>query len=305
MVDPREGMPRDCPGDETVAAYLDGTLGSAERRVLEAHLDRCPDCYDQFVETSRFLAQESRDVGVRPFSTGRRSALRRTTVPKVAAGLAAAAALATAGVLAYRSISPHRKSSMALLAEAAPKSRPFAGRVAGLPYAPLRELTRAGAPEGEASLSLLSAAAAIQEKAGATRRAEDFQALGAAQMLLERTAASLGTLEPLAKEHPSAEILSDLSAAYLERSRREDSAEDAARALSAAERALKQHPRLPEALFNRAASLDALGLADAAREAWESYLRADQSSGWADEARRRRDASTPRIPRGANAASDV
>jgi len=44
-----------CPEAETLAAYLDHRLDAEERRVIEAHLDSCQDCYSVFVDAAAAL----------------------------------------------------------------------------------------------------------------------------------------------------------------------------------------------------------------------------------------------------------
>ncbi len=46
------------PPSETLAAFVDGSLARAERRAVVEHLDACPDCYEVFAETVRFLQEE-------------------------------------------------------------------------------------------------------------------------------------------------------------------------------------------------------------------------------------------------------
>src|SRR5262249_29513308 len=52
-----------------------------------------------------------------------------------------------------------------------------------------------------------------------------------------------------------------------------------------ADRAVKRDRRLAEAWFNRAYALERLSLVDQARQAWQDYLKIDNQSGWATEAR--------------------
>jgi CHAT domain-containing protein len=76
----------------------------------------------------------------------------------------------------------------------------------------------------------------------------------------------------------------DLAAAYYMRAQREDNPSDFLRAADAAARA----PENPISLFNRALSFEALGLSGDAIAAWDAFLRLENGSRWADEARVRR-----------------
>ncbi len=49
----------DCPSPEDLAAFLDGRLSAEARRAMVEHLDRCPDCYEVFSESARFLQEDA------------------------------------------------------------------------------------------------------------------------------------------------------------------------------------------------------------------------------------------------------
>jgi tetratricopeptide (TPR) repeat protein len=83
---------------------------------------------------------------------------------------------------------------------------------------------------------------------------------------------------------PDPRTLSDLAAAYIIRATRTNQLQDFAKALAAADRAVKADPKLAEAWFNRADALERLSPVEA-RDAWADYLKVDDHSGWADEAR--------------------
>lgn len=88
--------------------------------------------------------------------------------------------------------------------------------------------------------------------------------------------------------HPhDARLWSDLSAALYERASTHHAPEVFCTALSAAQRAQEIDSSLPEAAFNRAITLEALGLRTLARRAYTNYLVVDSAGVWADEARRR------------------
>lgn len=46
------------PDDETLAAYVDGTLASSQREEVTEHIASCEDCYEIFSETARFLNEQ-------------------------------------------------------------------------------------------------------------------------------------------------------------------------------------------------------------------------------------------------------
>jgi tetratricopeptide (TPR) repeat protein len=220
----------------------------------------------------------------------------RRWVTGVGAGLAAAAALVLAiqvarpewvsGLFRPRGDRPELQELIAAVAKE--PTRPVEGRLSGgFKYAPPPSPTR-GAADREASPDVRIAAAKIEKVAAEKETADARAALGAALLALGETHQGVLALEAAAQMSPENPFIqSDLTAAYLARSRREGGAQDLARAISAAGLALKSNPDLIEALFNRALGLEMLGPASAARDAWNEYLKRDASSAWADEARRR------------------
>lgn len=81
-------------------------------------------------------------------------------------------------------------------------------------------------------------------------------------------------------------LLTDLAAAYYTRgSSTSHAVSDFLCAAAAASRAYQLQPSSLPAAWNRALSLNGLGLAREARDAWSDYVRLDARSEWADEAR--------------------
>lgn len=78
----------------------------------------------------------------------------------------------------------------------------------------------------------------------------------------------------------------DLAAAMMLLAARENDPQEWADALGATAEALVREPRMLEATFNRAVILEALSLAPAAREGFQTYLELDRESPWSAEARR-------------------
>lgn len=100
---------------------------------------------------------------------------------------------------------------------------------------------------------------------------------------LDRSIQSLHTAARLSDS--PAPLLADLAGAYLLRAERMQTPGDLDRALEAAEEAVELDSANLSALYNRALALERIGLAEQADDAWKAYLRADDDSGWADEAR--------------------
>jgi CHAT domain-containing protein len=85
-----------------------------------------------------------------------------------------------------------------------------------------------------------------------------------------------------------AAVRSDLAAAYYLRARYRNRPSDLVRALIAAESAARVEPPLKAALFNHAILLEETGFLEPAIEAWNAFLRLDNSK-WTNEAREHRD----------------
>jgi CHAT domain-containing protein len=179
----------------------------------------------------------------------------------------------------YRSIAPRLSISRgyAPCREAPPPADgtvPLA-RCAAMPAeaAALRTLRRVSRTAKEAGVepSALHATALIDLLWGGTSRT------------LDRSIQALHTAARLSDA--PAPLLADLAGAYLLRAERMQTPGDLDRALEAAEEAFELDSANTAALYNRALALERIGLAEAADDAWRAYLRADDDSGWADEAR--------------------
>jgi CHAT domain-containing protein/tetratricopeptide (TPR) repeat protein len=213
-----------------------------------------------------------------------------------AAGLAAVAA---AYIVFGRNIPWPRRSDApsserAALVAAVGRQRPIEARlVGGFRHGPVPARLR-GADRPLAGLEVAIAIARLR-KAAAVDDASMADAAAAAGALVAGDAdAAVAALEDVVKLSPAeAAYENDLSAAYLERARRLDRAEDLPRAVAAADRAITRDPRLAEAWFNRALGLEQLFLRDEARIAWADALRCERDAEWADEIRQHLARLTP------------
>jgi len=130
------------------------------------------------------------------------------------------------------------------------------------------------------------AAALIEKEAAEARSPGALRARGIASFVVGDIDRAIVALEQAAGQRPGdPRILNDLGAAYLVRAERHNQPEDLSRAIGSLNRAVTANHLLPEALFNRAYALQRLSLNEEARDAWRMYLRVDDRSGWADEAR--------------------
>jgi CHAT domain-containing protein len=184
-------------------------------------------------------------------------------LPLLRGAVAVLAALAAAGLL---------RLGMRQLGKGVPRS--FAGRLSGMPYAP-----RANDRSRQLAAIVGGAPPASPQRSSAVP--PDALQLGG-RSLSEASRA----YESCTRADPSnVRCWNDLAVARLEEARVYDDPRAAADAFGAADHALRLAPASPEALFNRAASLEALRLNGPAAAAWRRYLLADSDSPWALEAR--------------------
>lgn len=279
-----------CPDLETIAAYLDHRLTERERAGVAEHLASCETCYFVLseaaqVRASAVLARETNRKLGEPASAWRWPG--RTVLWSSAAGLAAAASLVVAvgvGVGRRGSDSPELRA----LVVAVGTDRTIEPRLTGgFAFGPLRGPVRSAAPAPTAvSPDVRIAAARIEKEATTDRSPRSLRALGLAYLVSGDIGRAVPVLEEAAETPGSdARTFSDLSAAYFERAARNGDRQDLMKALAAAERALGADPRLAEAWFNRAKTLERLSLVAPARDAWREYLKIDGDSPWAGEAR--------------------
>ena len=271
-----------CPDAGLLASYVDGRATAAERAEIEAHLAGCDDCYFVFSETvQEQQAQASTESGKsEPQNRSRR------WMPRVAAGLAAAAAL----VIAVQIYGPvHRESPNAALQialsdldAAVGPYRKFEPRLTVTStYRQLEPAMRSAAPAGEAPLAVREAALRVEKASTvAGPGVEGQRALAAMYLTLGRAQRAADVLAPAAQSN-DAGVLSDVAAVYL--ARLADG--DVQRALDLLEQAVRRDPNRAEAWFNLGLAAEAAGQRARAIEAWTRALTLDPRSGWADEAR--------------------
>jgi tetratricopeptide (TPR) repeat protein len=281
-----------CPDSELLASYVDGHVSAAERVEIEAHLARCEDCYCAFSETvlehrSERISEAEPDhlEGWRPWMT------------RVAAGLAAAAALVIAvqnGI--FRSPASTTRPSIDLktalnqLDAAAGPYRKFQPRLTVIPsYRQLEPVMRSRSPSEEAPLAVREAAMKVEKVARAEvekaakangTSVEGQRALAARHLLLGQTQRAVEDVAPL-EQSSDAGVLSDVAAAYLARG----GEGDATQAIALLERAVTLDPNRVEAWFNLGLAAETVDQPVRATEAWTRALALDATTGWAGKAR--------------------
>jgi CHAT domain-containing protein len=274
-----EDLPIACPEAEQLAEYVDGRLHGAARTRVELHLADCERCRDVVAGAVQLEAEEPAVVPFRP----------RRKVIAIGSGVLALAAALILVVRVQPQLNPFGgPTPYEELVAAVGTNRTIEGRLTGgFKHGPLRSVTRSGSPSTGDQYKLLAAVARAQDDAQRDPKPEKLHALGLAYLLVDEYDKSITALEDAVGQREDPRILSDLSAAYLQRGRLTGRPEDYPKSLAAAERAIHIAPDLVEPYFNRALALEALNLHDSATRAWQEYLSRDPSSEWAAEVRNR------------------
>jgi tetratricopeptide (TPR) repeat protein len=288
---------RPCPDSALLAAFLDGSLADYERTAVVTHLAECPQCRAVALTVVEFHEVQALDglwQQVAPpapppplVETGAlrwsREKTRAPAMALVAVAAAAAVAISLPLLIPARSAPP----SAATLRDLAEGHRPLEARLSGTrAYAPPPLTSPPGAAPDRSSIHLIATATDVRAAFAANDAEFSGRAVGIAALLAGDLNDAIATLEIAAAADPSdLRVANDLAAAYYERSQRADRPDDLPAALSAVERALESAPAHPEALFNRALIITALGLRAEAETAWQDYIARDPSSGWTGEAR--------------------
>ena len=266
-----------CPDPETLAAFLDGGVSSAEREEVEKHAAQCDRCYFVLRETRLFQDQQQAP-------DRRRRLLSRLTAAAVLALL-----LGTSAFWILREPPTPRETIAAALEDTDLARRSTFGRTSlDVSWAPWQgvERSRVDPLRDPGTWQFLGA---LRPSRG--RHAEETERLtfeGLTHLILGQGEAAAESLESaLAIGEPDPATLSDLAAAYLQIGVDRRDPEAPHRALRWATRALELDADLPEAAFNRALALETQGLVGQAAEAWRRYLEIDPDSSWAQEARNR------------------
>ncbi|HEX7681503.1 MAG TPA: hypothetical protein VF713_25480, partial [Thermoanaerobaculia bacterium] len=180
-----------------------------------------------------------------------------------------------------------QESASDRLRELAPRSgRPIEARLTGFDWQGV-QLQRAatGGLLDPARLDLAGAAGTVIQSDLNNPSAPARHESGAAYLLIERDRDAIDALESAVRQSPKeAAYWNDLAAARYTRAVREKRPHELPQALADADHALRLVPALPDALFNRALIVEAFGITEAARRAWQRYAEVDPSTHWTVEA---------------------
>lgn len=185
--------------------------------------------------------------------------------------------------------------------EAYRNDRIIEARISALRYAPRLE-SRGNVRETAGRIARARAQAALVDAAARNPGPEAENALGQFYLVNKQFPEAIEHLDKAVRLSPgNAQFHSDFAAALLEKGKADSNQsepgqallgqalKEIGRALEQTEEALRLHPSLPEALFNRALCCQQLMLWNEARLGWQSYLERDSATLWAEEARKNLD----------------
>jgi len=210
---------------------------------------------------------------------------------------AAAVILIAVGLDVWRTISYRLDVSKGLAAlNKAYAESPTDARITGLNYQP-RSLTRSGDGPGKVGnkLALEQAGGLLGAAAGEHPNVITYHAVGRLFLAERKFDDAINYFgEALKLDGNKPELHSDLGAALLEKGKAEQARGEAGKSSEAfaqsnehLTKALELDGSLLEALFNRALCHEYMKLYNLAKEDWETYLKKDPNSKWADEAKQR------------------
>lgn len=191
----------------------------------------------------------------------------------------------TVSLWTFQSCSPDdpRRELMQALEEGG--YRPVEGRLSGGQKFAVHQPSVSSVPR---SKILSTVDSRIHREAGRRPLPRTLGNLGVLHLIAGKPAQGVEILERAVAGAPKdAQLLNDLSVAYLARA--DDGARpyDVVRALSAADRAVQADSNLIEARFNRALALEKLCLTTDARGAWQELLVREADPGWVNEEKTR------------------
>lgn len=269
-----------CPSPEQIAAFVAGSLLGDELKMVTEHMRTCGDC--------RLILADSAMIDREPeFAVPAPSPPTR----RVSHWWFAAAAAVVVGAFLVSTRLPflQHNDAMRRLIEASPSDgRYLEPRLSGgFAWAPILAVRRESTqPLDPREMKLIGAAGEVLEQTAKDPSPEAQHAAALAHLLAGRPNEAALLLDTLVASSKDATIWSDLAAARYAAGIQSDQPQQFGLALAAADTALRFDPNLPEALFNRALTIERLGLRQRAIAAWEQYLAVDGRSEWTAEARK-------------------
>jgi tetratricopeptide (TPR) repeat protein len=303
---------RGCPDEDRLRLLLPGQLEPEEAEKLLTHAAECDWCGSVLREATQDLTdpptgEEEELAGKARLADPRR---RREFVGRVTGGrrsdsklwlpmlrllrwwpAGALAAAALVGGVSYQQWSLGFAHTEGLLARAYTKDRSMEMRVPGADWGIGRTQRGAESSSFNKPVELNDAISNIQR--ALDTHPDDpkwLQLEGRADLLEGKVDASITELERAhALRHADASIQLDWGMALYQNAESTGDAKVRAEAFERFSEGVRLNPKDPALLFNRALAAQTMAFYNEALDDWESYLRVDSNSGWAREARQRRD----------------
>jgi CHAT domain-containing protein len=269
-----------CPSPEQIAAFVAGSLFGEELAMVMEHIRTCDDC--------RLILSDAAMIDREP-EFARVASL--APPGRASRWWLAAAAVILIGTIVVWTRLPFRgrNDTIQQLVEASPRDGRYleprlSGGFAWAPILPVRR--EASQPLDPREMKLIGIAGQVLEQTANDATPEAQHGAALAHLLAGRPNEAAVLLDKLASSSRDAAFWSDLAAARYAAGVQNGQAQQFGLALAAADTALRFDPKLAEALFNRALTIERLGLRARAAAAWEQYLAVDGQSEWAAEARK-------------------
>lgn len=285
------------PSDETLAAFIDGRLDEEMRKKVVAHVADCEECYGTVMAAGAFQRERGATQTKRLSFASRGKAYLIGTAAAVAAGILLLQLLSVRNVRHRDAATLRDTVALREAANEMPNRVADARLSLDLEYRPLAPRFRGKVEEEPDNLTLLAAAAHVQEDARDTAAGQ--HAIGVALLLTGYRIQAVATLERAAINETGASnageaivrctdvsLLNDLSAAHGAMADFSGKKAEGRAALSVATRAWQLEPKSPITVWNRAVAMERVD-PGAAVAAWNSYLDVDTTSQWSVAARKR------------------
>ncbi len=195
--------------------------------------------------------------------------------------------LGVSALLFWQISTPDRPESLLAFNEAFRNSRPIESRITELDYAPFQQ-TRGNESENFNKEELNRAKLYALEDLKNNRTAENLHIVGKISLAEKNFDEAIDYFQQSLKLSPNnAKLHNDLGTAWLEKGKsNDDNLRFLAASLEEFNKAIELNKGLKEAYFNKALSLQLMNLPNQTKEAWQEYLKMDDSSDWAKEAKK-------------------